>query len=534
MTDHGGAASLEIERKYEVLGDEPLPRIELPGAASVAEIRAQMVARYWDTADRDLGRAGLALRSRSGGSDAGWHLKERGPNGVHELHWPAAEEIPEGAVNVLRERFRAATPELVPVATVQTDRTVRRLLDAQGRLLMELADDHVLATDHDGGAVRAWREWEAELGEGAAASLLELAEPQLLAAGARASLSEAKIQRTLGQTVPAAWRRSAPLPELIACALIDLADRIAAAGDAVRGDEPDAVHQTRILVRRARDLITLFRADLGVSSEDAAPAVEALRGLGALLGAVRDAEVLAEHAERLLAQEPAVAGLRRVNRLLVGAAQTERAAALAELRERIESDGNPSSEPVDPGDPLSLRLVANRLRALGYLAAEQDPAAGAADPGEPPAPPAEVIAERLDGLLDRLAHAAAKRADAFTDLEGASRLHGIRKRARRVRYAVEALGERSGAPDPLPAPLSAGLAKDAHAVQDLLGEARDRVVLAEHLEALTEPVDGADEPHAATAELAGRLARRVRDETAAALSGGPSAIARLRAHRVGA
>ena len=45
MTDHGGAASLEIERKYEVLGDEPLPRIGLAGAASVGEIRAQMVAR---------------------------------------------------------------------------------------------------------------------------------------------------------------------------------------------------------------------------------------------------------------------------------------------------------------------------------------------------------------------------------------------------------------------------------------------------------------------------------------------------------
>lgn len=533
MTDHGGAASLEIERKYEVLGDEPLPRIELPTAASVAEIRAQMVARYWDTAERELGRAGLALRSRSGGSDAGWHLKERGPSGVRELHWPAADEIPEGAVNALRERLGTVAPELVPVATVQTDRTVRRLLDAQGRLLIELADDHVLATDHEAGFVRAWREWEAELGEGADLSLLELAEPQLLAAGARPSLSEAKIQRTLGQTVPAAWRRRAPLPELIACALIDLADRIAAAGDAVRADEPDAVHQTRILVRRARDLISLFRRDLGVSAEDAAPARDALQGLGTLLGAVRDAEVRADHAERLLAEVPAVPGLRRVHRLLVGAAQTERAAALAELRERIEPDSHASVDEAGPDGLLPLRLVANRLRALGYLAAQQDPAAGNAGAGEPAAP-AEAIAERLDGQLGRLERAAAKRADAFVDLEGAGRLHGVRKRARRIRYAVEELGERSGVPAPVPAPLSAGLAKDAHAVQDLLGEARDLLVLAQHLEALAEPVDGADEPHVATVELAGRLARSVRDDAGATLASGPSVIARLWTHKVGA
>lgn len=538
MTAHGASSSIEIERKYEVLGNEPLPRIELPGAASVAEIRAQMVGSYWDTPARDLGRAGLALRSRSGGADAGWHLKERRPDGVRELQWPAAAEIPDGARAALRERIGDRAFEVVPVATVQTDRLVRRLLDASGRLLVEFADDHVLATDHDAGVSRAWREWEAELGEGAAAALLELAEPALVAAGARPSLSEAKIQRTLGQTVPAAWKRGAALPEVLACALADLADRIAASADAVRADEPDAVHRARILVRRARDLITIFSQDLGVAAEAVESTDRALRGLGRLLGAVRDAEVRAELAERLLSSEPAAPGVRRVRRLLVDAAFTERAAALAELRELTEPGQSEDAAAFPP------EQVAACLRTLAYDIAGQRPAVAE--------PTADAIAARIDARLSKIATAAADFAgpiaDSATDPASAKQLHSVRKQARCIRYAVEELGEAAGARGaaglPLSAPLRTQLAEQAHAVQDALGEARDALTLASHLDALAAelPATESELPpehrsaahRSAAAELAARLAVCARGDAAAHLAEAPSAIERLQAHRLGA
>ena len=82
---------MEVERKFDVDDETPLPDWEsVPGVASVGdpEVR-ELDARYFDTADRALARAGYALRRRSGGPDEGWHIK--GPlqdGGRVELHWP--------------------------------------------------------------------------------------------------------------------------------------------------------------------------------------------------------------------------------------------------------------------------------------------------------------------------------------------------------------------------------------------------------------------------------------------------------------
>src|ERR1700723_2328951 len=48
----------------------------LPRVASVSEPELQtLTAEYYDTDDLRLLRAGITLRRREGGSDAGWHLK---------------------------------------------------------------------------------------------------------------------------------------------------------------------------------------------------------------------------------------------------------------------------------------------------------------------------------------------------------------------------------------------------------------------------------------------------------------------------
>jgi inorganic triphosphatase YgiF len=66
----------EIERKYES-DDSGLP--DLTGVAGVAAVLdkglVELDATYYDTSDQRLTSAALTLRRRTGGTDAGWHLK---------------------------------------------------------------------------------------------------------------------------------------------------------------------------------------------------------------------------------------------------------------------------------------------------------------------------------------------------------------------------------------------------------------------------------------------------------------------------
>ena len=72
----------EIERKYDAspAGTAALDAVEsmigVPGVAAVTRQDPEILdAVYYDTADLRLIRAGVTLRRRTGGDDAGWHLK---------------------------------------------------------------------------------------------------------------------------------------------------------------------------------------------------------------------------------------------------------------------------------------------------------------------------------------------------------------------------------------------------------------------------------------------------------------------------
>ena len=88
----GGTRSLEIESTFDVEAATPLPDFSgLPGVAAVSgPERRDLDARYFDVAGFGLGRAGYAVRRRTGGPDEGWHIK--GPKGAEggrvETHWP--------------------------------------------------------------------------------------------------------------------------------------------------------------------------------------------------------------------------------------------------------------------------------------------------------------------------------------------------------------------------------------------------------------------------------------------------------------
>ena len=197
--------TVEVERKYDVDADTTLPDWrDIPGvdAVSEGELR-ELDARYLDTADAALSRSGVALRRRTGGPDAGWHIKgPREGDGRLEIGWPLGEDdgIPD-AVSAALARW--TTAELTPLARIENSRTAYLLTGPAG-VVAEFVDDRVRATDLRHGVQREWREWELELGPAAPddpegrEELFAAAERAIFAAGGRDAASGSKLARALG------------------------------------------------------------------------------------------------------------------------------------------------------------------------------------------------------------------------------------------------------------------------------------------------------------------------------------------------
>ncbi|MDX2400177.1 CYTH domain-containing protein [Microbacterium algeriense] len=197
--------SVEVERKFDVDDSTPLPDwAGIPGVDTVTAGEVRILdARYFDTADGELARAGVALRRRSGGPDEGWHVKgPRQGDGRLELGWPLGEgeEIPASVVAAVSEW---STGVLTPLARIRNDRTAYLLLSGS-EVVAEFVDDRVRATDLRHDVQREWREWEVELGpaapreDAARAAFFEAVERAVLAAGGRPAGSDSKLARALG------------------------------------------------------------------------------------------------------------------------------------------------------------------------------------------------------------------------------------------------------------------------------------------------------------------------------------------------
>ncbi len=203
--DSEPSRTVEVERKYDVDANMPVPAwggIDGVVAVGAGELR-ELDARYFDTADAALSRAGVALRRRTGGPDAGRHIKgPREGDGRLEIGWPLGEE--DGTPDAVLETLaRWTTAPLSPLARIE-NRRIAYLLTGQGGVLAEFVDDHVVATDLRQGVRREWREWELELGPAAPAdaagraAFFAAAEEAILAAGGRPAASDSKLARALG------------------------------------------------------------------------------------------------------------------------------------------------------------------------------------------------------------------------------------------------------------------------------------------------------------------------------------------------
>ena len=167
---------------------------------------------YFDTADHDLLARGITLRCRTGDADNGWQLKV--PTG------DARTEIrlePTGSHTTVPKELAALVAgtrrgkELRHIVTVRTDRTVHRITNAAGEVVVEVADDQVDAVAPGRGAatLSSWREIEAELGPAGTQDTLTVIGERLTQAGATASTSPNKVAKALGVT-PGADQQPGP------------------------------------------------------------------------------------------------------------------------------------------------------------------------------------------------------------------------------------------------------------------------------------------------------------------------------------
>ncbi|MFF5963255.1 CHAD domain-containing protein [Streptomyces collinus] len=464
MTD----SKREIERKYEA-ADSGLP--DLTGVAGVAAVVdkgvAHLDATYYDTGDERLAASSVTLRRRTGGSDAGWHLKFPVAPGVRdEIHAPLSDTLPDDLTALVRSRVRDS--ELLPVVRLRSDRDVRHLLDADGRLLAEVSVDTVHAERLTGrGGKAQWTEMEVELADGGDPALLDKVEKRLRKAGVRPSASSSKLARALEETAPGKRRRTAPAREPVTAADHVLAyvrtqrDAIVELDPAVRRDAEDSVHSMRVATRRLRSTFKSFGKLLDRTVTD--PIGDELKWLAGELGLDRDREVLTDRLTAALDEVPD--GLVRgpVTERLHSWAGAEHRGARGRLLGVLDS-----------------RRYLTLLDTLDALIADPPllKAAGKA-PRKPVAKAVRKDFRKVSGLIRRAADL-----EPGTDRDVA--LHEARKKTKRTRYAAEAA-------EPVLGKRAKTMVKSMKSLQNLLGEHQDSVMARQTLRELSAVAHAAGE-----------------------------------------
>ena len=438
----------ETERKYEAPAEVELPD---PGRlfdlAVGSQDEVELDATYFDTADLRLARAGVTLRRRVGGDDAGWHLKlPIDADNRDELRMPlgrAKSRPPAPFVALTRVHTRGAA--LKPVAKLLTRRRRWTLTGEGGAEQAELAEDRVHGIRLSPPGELDWRELEIELGGDGSRQLLDAMEAELRELGVRRSAAPSKLSRVLGDRLPSGAEPDRPGKRSSAGAVVlaylrDQTATLRSYDPLVRIDAPDAVHKMRVTARRIRSELQGYRRIL--DRDATRELVEDLRWLGAELAPARDGEVLAA---RIAA---AVHALPDEQVLGPVAAQVTRRFA------REQSDGRAQAlSALDSGRYLRLQ---ERLDAL----LDDPPYTRRAR---------RRAKDELPVAIAKSLRRTRRRAAAADAADRDTALHGMRKAAKRARYVLEAA-------EPVMGKKARTLRKRVKKVQSLLGDHHDTVV----------------------------------------------------------
>jgi len=467
----------ESEQKYEMEANVALPSFAgLPLVASVSEPELQtLTAEYYDTDDLRLLKAGITLRRREGGSDAGWQLKlpdtagrTAGASRCREIRLTldqgdrdridrrrksGGDPVPTELARLVRAHARDAS--LRPVARIETRRRRTTLRDAAGTSLAEVALDEVAAQSLGASTTLSrWNELEIEL-TGGRPRLLRAAAGRLRRSGLRPAERSAKLERALAvdtrpliTSAPSGGRAGAAdgrprAGDVVSAYVSAQAGRLKALDAAVRRDEPDAVHQMRVTTRRLRAALQAF--PMVLPKPATAGLRDELRWLGRVLGDARDAEVLDQHFQAALADLPV--------ELVIGPAKARVTAHFA------------------PEQAAARKAVLKALDSRRYFRLLDDLDRLVDDPPQT----AAAIAAADEILPQAVAHAyrrtKRRMGRALRAPAGAGRdvaLHEARKAAKRARYAADAA-------EPVVGQRARRFAKRMKAVQSVLGDHQDAV-----------------------------------------------------------
>ncbi|UZN03694.1 CYTH and CHAD domain-containing protein [Cellulomonas sp. S1-8] len=407
---------------------------------------------YFDTADLDLARVGVTVHRRTGGPGAGWYLTVpvagRTRSQVRLPLGRGATRVPPHLVATTSAVTEGRA--LVPVALIETRRALHRVVDADGRVQAEVADDrvtahrlHAPAGQEPDDAPTTWREIAVEQVDGSH-GLLDALDSVLRAAGSTPATSTSALTRTLGPAPsggaasstgaasssgtarvgrsrgkrsgrPARPRRSTPAADVALAHLGAQVDQIRSQDLPVRLDVPGAVHAMRVASRRLRSALTTFAPLFDTSRTR--PIGTELRWLAGVLGTARDAEVLRDRVGSAVDHEPDGARLQD--------------AVDDAVRRDLDDDYRAAH------DHVLAQLDSDRYRAL--LTALRELIAD---------PPLRKRARRAAGSVlpalvarsDRRVRAAMRAAHRTQDpARREELLHDARKAAKRARYAAEAV-----------------------------------------------------------------------------------------------
>lgn len=430
----------EIELKLQVPpARADAVRRAVAGRAAAAPLRLQ--AAYFDTADRALAGAGLALRLRREGRRWVQTLKGAGDDGLTRLE----HEVPRGAAAAMpaldltlhhgtpvgaRLAAVLAEPDRgEPLLVFRTDvrRTAREQRVAGARLELAFDEGRIVAGD----AFAPVCELEIELLAGTPDALLAAARHWIVRHGLWIDLrSKAERGDALARGVGLWPERKARPVEIekamtpaqarrvvIAACLEQIAGNASVIAGGAFGEAH--VHQLRVGLRRLRSAWRFF------DGLDDAPAEPPAAAAPAPAAAAAATPAPAEAAAAWFRALGAARDLAAVGVPL----QQELRRALAAVGLRVEPPALPGS--TGGPDPVAqVRDAAAQQLLLDLFAAAQ-PRAGAAGEGA-----AGALRERIARRLNRWHRQLAADAKRFAELDDDAR-HRVRKRAKRLRYAAE-------------------------------------------------------------------------------------------------
>lgn len=434
----------EIELKFTLPAGAPLPPTIDIGDWTPPR-RLDLRATYYDSPERLLGSGGLTLRRRTGGDDAGWHLKYPGEDGFrHEVALPL-----DASGYAVPEAFRAMigpiveNVPLVALAEVNTTRHQWELHEPEGRLLAYLCADDVVASGP--GQALHWAELEVELAHGEPVETLQLLSAALGAIGCVPSGGGSKAGRALSGTRPRPLDGASSVADVILAYAGTQVGALQTYERGLRRGKAGAVHKSRVAARRLRSVLTNFGSafDRGFRER----LIADLRWFGLAAGDVRDVQVLASRFKADLAD-------------LAEQGQHEAASALSD---RLAVDASVAKERL--AEALGSQRYEDFQRRLGDLLAKPSLTPASSHPMVIVAP--RTLASALDLVRTRLARAEAKP-------KAHHRWHQVRKAAKAARYCCDALATQYGEP-------AQEAAVRWEAVTEALGAAQDAVVAEQYL-----------------------------------------------------